>query len=165
MCNLLNKIVQFLFGALSFLSRIDFAPSYNDNWNYAYSPDSALSEREKTNRKIGPSLFTYRIYLSKNLASLKGAWIPSQAQELPWGKSGSWSHSNILKLRICKKCNSVWASLVAQTINNLPSMEDTLVWSLGWEDPLGKEMATHSSSLAWKIPRTEEPGGPQSWGC
>lgn len=68
MCDLLNKIVQ-----LSFLSRIDFAPSYNDNRNYAYSPDSAFSEREKTNRKTGPSLFTYRIYLSKNLASLKGA--------------------------------------------------------------------------------------------
>ena len=105
MCDLLNKIVQFLFGALSFLSRIDFAPSCNDNRNYAYSPDSAFSEREKTNRKTGPSLFTYRIYLSKNLASLKGAWIPSEAQELPWGKSGSWSHKNILKLRICKKCN------------------------------------------------------------
>ena len=46
MCHLLNKIVQFLFDALSFLSRIDFAPSYNDNCNYAYSPDSAFSERE-----------------------------------------------------------------------------------------------------------------------
>ena len=41
---------------------------------------------------------------------------------------------------------------------------ETWVWSLGWEDPLGEEMATHSSILAWKIPWTEEPGGPQSVG-
>ena len=54
------------------------------------------------------------------------------------------------------------ASLVAQTIKNLPAMWKTRVWSLGWEEPLKKEMATHSSILAWKIPWAEEPGGPQS---
>ena len=43
-------------------------------------------------------------------------------------------------------------------------MQETWVWSLGWEDPLKKGMATHSSSLAWRIPRTEEPGGLQSMG-
>ena len=43
-------------------------------------------------------------------------------------------------------------------------MQETWVWSLGWEDPLEKEMATHSSTLAWKIPWTEEPGGLQSMG-
>ena len=41
-------------------------------------------------------------------------------------------------------------------------MQDIWVWSLGWEDPLEKDMATHSSILAWKIPWTENPGGPQS---
>ena len=56
------------------------------------------------------------------------------------------------------------ASLVAQTINNLPANQMTLVWSLGWEDPLEKEMATHSSILAWKIPWAEEPCGLQSMG-
>ena len=49
-------------------------------------------------------------------------------------------------------------SLVAQTVKGLPTMWEPLVRSLGWEDPLGKEMATHSSILAWKIPWTEEPG-------
>ena len=48
---------------------------------------------------------------------------------------------------------------VAQTVKNLPVMQETWVWSLGWEDPLEKIMATHSSILAWTIPWTEEPGG------
>ena len=55
-------------------------------------------------------------------------------------------------------------SLVAQTVKCLPSMQETGVQSLGWEDPLEKEMATHSSSLAWKIPWMEEPGRLQSMG-
>ena len=45
-----------------------------------------------------------------------------------------------------------WASLVAQTVKRLPVMRETRVRSLGWEDPLKKEMATHSGILAWKIP-------------
>jgi len=55
-------------------------------------------------------------------------------------------------------------SLVAQTVKHLPAVWETQVPSLGWEDPLEKEMATHSSTLAWKIPWTEEPGGLQSMG-
>ena len=57
-----------------------------------------------------------------------------------------------------------WASLVAQMVNRLPAMWETWVQSLGWEDPLEKEMATHSSTLAWKIPWTEERGRLQSMG-
>ena len=53
---------------------------------------------------------------------------------------------------------------VAQTVKNLPAMQETRVQSLGWEDPLEKGMAIHSSILAWRIPWTEEPGGPQSVG-
>ena len=56
------------------------------------------------------------------------------------------------------------ASLVAQRLKCLPAMRETQVQSLGWEDPLEKEMATHSSILAWRIPRREEPGGLQSTG-
>ena len=56
------------------------------------------------------------------------------------------------------------ASLVAQSIKNLPAVQKTRVWSLSWEDPLEKEMATHSSIFAWKISWTEEPGGLQSMG-
>ena len=55
-------------------------------------------------------------------------------------------------------------SLVAQTVKLLPAMWETQVQSLGWEDPLEKEMASHSSTLAWKIPRTNEPGRLQSVG-
>ena len=56
------------------------------------------------------------------------------------------------------------ASLVAQIVKCLPAMWETRVRSLGWEDPLEKEMATHSSTLAWNIPWTEEPGRLQSMG-
>ena len=53
---------------------------------------------------------------------------------------------------------------MAQTVKRLPTMQETQVQSLGQEDPLEKEMATHSSILAWKIPWMEEPGGLQSVG-
>ena len=55
-----------------------------------------------------------------------------------------------------------WASLVAQLVKNLPAMQNTWVQSLGNEDALEKEMATHSSILVWKTPWTEEPGRLQS---
>ena len=57
-----------------------------------------------------------------------------------------------------------WASLVAQTVKNLPKMRETQVRSLGQEDPLEKEIAAHSSILAWKIPGMEKPGRLQSMG-
>ena len=55
--------------------------------------------------------------------------------------------------------SSLEASLVVQMVKNLPAMQETWVQSLGLEDPLEKEMATHPSILAWRIPWTEEPGG------
>ena len=73
----------------------------------------------------------------------------------------------------CKVCLSslfdkefklIRASLVAQSVKNLPVVQETRVQSLGWEDPLEKEMETHSSIVAWKISWTEEPGGLQSMG-
>ena len=77
---------------------------------------------------------------------------------------------NIPKLdRKCKKNGILFfsfdlkevirASLIAQLVKNLPAMQETQVRFLGQEDPLEKEMATHSSILAWRIPWTEEPGG------
>ena len=56
------------------------------------------------------------------------------------------------------------ASLVVQSVDNLPAIQKTWIQSLGQEDPLEEEMATHSSILAWRIPWTEEPGGLQSMG-
>ena len=64
-------------------------------------------------------------------------------------------------------CLSVWlhcAPLVAQMVKRLSAMQETRVWSLGWEDPLEKEMAAYSSILAWKIPWTVEPGRLPSMG-
>ena len=56
------------------------------------------------------------------------------------------------------------ASLIAQSVKNLPAMQETQVQFLGWEDPLEKEMATHSSILVWRIPCTEKPDRLQSMG-
>ena len=59
---------------------------------------------------------------------------------------------------------SDWISLLAQMVKRLPTMRETWVQSLVREDPLEKEMAAHSSTLAWRIPWMEEPGGLQSMG-
>ena len=73
---------------------------------------------------------------------------------------------NTILLKINQNVNFLgdlsMASLVAQMVKHLPAMRDTRVQSLGWEDPLEKEIGTHSSILAWKIPWKEEPGGLQS---
>ena len=64
----------------------------------------------------------------------------------------------------CSRLILILASLLAQSVKNLPAIQETQVRFLGREDPLEKEMATHSSILAWRIPWTEEPGGLQSVG-
>ena len=89
----------------------------------------------------------------------RGAW---QATVHGVVKSRIWL-SNLTELTNCYVC-LIWigASLIPQTIKNTPVMQETWVWSLGWEDPLEKGMAAHSSILAWRIPWTEEPGGLQS---
>ena len=61
-------------------------------------------------------------------------------------------------------CPSHRASLVAQSVMNLPAVQETRVRSLGWQDPLEKGIETHSSILAWKMPWTQELGGLQSTG-
>ena len=72
-----------------------------------------------------------------------------------------WYRGNILQHN---KGHICWASLVAQMVNHLPVMRETRVWFLGREDPLEKEMAIHSSTLAWKMPWTEVPDRLQSMG-
>ena len=71
-----------------------------------------------------------------------------------------------MRLRVHVHSNHVGilASLAAQSVKNPPAMQETRVQSLGWEDPPEKEMATHSSILAWRIPWTKEPRGLQSMG-
>ena len=77
-----------------------------------------------------------------------------------------WNECNIMVVWtiFCIALIWDWTSLVAQMVKHLPAVQETRVWSLGWEDPLEKEMATHASTLAWKIPWTEEPGGLQVHG-
>ena len=80
------------------------------------------------------------------------------------GRSRKTPDSGILPLRDDLLLPGVPASLVAQSIKNLPAIQETWVRSAPPEDHLQKEMATYSSVLAWEIPQTEEPGGLQSWG-
>ena len=68
-----------------------------------------------------------------------------------------------LEIKILQYCTPS-ASLVAQSVKNLPAVQESCVRSLGWEDPLEKEMATHSSILTWRIPWTEKPGRIKSMG-
>ena len=80
-----------------------------------------------------------------------------------------WKHQKIYREAKVKRIQHhqntfTWASLVAQRLKRLPPMRETWVRSLGREVPLEKEMATHSSILAWRIPRMEEPGKPQFTG-
>ena len=74
---------------------------------------------------------------------------------LPFPPKGHNFNSSFLQLQ---------ASLVAQTVKHLPAVQETRVRSLGWENPLEKEMATHSRTLVWKITWAEEPGRLQSMG-
>ena len=117
---------------------------------------------------------------------MQETWVRSLGWEDPTEK-GKATHSSILAWRSpwtvysplgCKELDMteqislVWiykyshfgASLVAQKVKNLPATWETQVRFLGLEDPLEKEMATHSTTLAWKIPWTEEPGRLQSMG-
>ena len=66
-------------------------------------------------------------------------------------------------LLLCLQSFPVWGSYPMNWIS-IGAMQETRIWSLGWEDPLKKEMATHFSILVWRIPGTEEPGGLQSIG-
>ena len=111
-------------------------------------------------------------------------WVRSLGREDPLEKEMA-NHSSILAWRIpwteelgglqstgCKESDKTerlhfhfGASLVVQRLKCLPTMWETWVQSLGQEDPLEKEMATHSSILAWRIPWMEELGGLQSTGC
>ena len=74
------------------------------------------------------------------------------------------SYNDISHIGLGVHPTTVWASLVAQIVKNLPAMQETQVWSLSWEDLLEKEMATHYSIVAWRITWTEKPGNVQSIG-
>ena len=84
---------------------------------------------------------------------------PYQATNSVFHRTGTNNFTICMEMQKKKKKTS---SLMAHTVKRLLTMPYTQVQSLGWEEPLEKEMATHSSTLAWKIPWTEEPGRIQS---
>ena len=89
-------------------------------------------------------------------------WIPQLLSGIP---QLTGSQSVVLRsAATAPPGDLIWASLVAQMVEKPPAMQETWVWSLGQDDPLEKEMATHSSILAWRIPQTEETGGLWSTG-
>ena len=117
--------------------------------------------------------------LEKNLPSLQETWVrslgwedPLEKGEAPHSSIQAWRAPGLYSTRGHKESNmteklisfNLWACLVAQTVKRLPAMRETRIPSLGQEDTLEKEMAIHSSTLAWKIPRMEEPAGLQSTG-
>ena len=82
----------------------------------------------------------------------------------PWGHK-ELDTAELLNRKIyISECVCVCVCVLAQTVKRLSAMQETRVQSLGWEDPLEKEMAAHSSILAWKIPWTVEPGRLPSMG-
>ena len=113
----------------------------------------------------GPLLgsHSYQCPLNSEADSAKHQYSTASISWVPLGKT---------RCPRCSESDTIWtrrewverASLVAQSVRNLPAMQETQVRFLGQEDPLEKEMATHSSILAWRIPWTEEPGGLQSMG-
>ena len=116
------------------------------------------------------------VQMVKNLPAMR----ETQVLPLVWEdtlEKGMATHSNILAWRTLQteepggirsmglqRGGYGWTSLVAQTIKHMSTMWETWVRSLGREDPLEKEMAIHSRTIAWKIPWTEEPGRLQSMG-
>ena len=87
-------------------------------------------------------------------------WSPSTLEPAPSSTGLQWLSTSPVSLSLAR----YRASLVAQMVKHLPTLHETWVQSLGGEDPLEKEMAIHSSALAWKSPWTEEPGRLQPMG-
>ena len=87
----------------------------------------------------------------------------NQAGTVPGDLGWGWFEVSLLCVCACV-CVHAPTSLVAQMVKNLPAMQETQFQSLGWEDPLEKEMAIHSCLLTWKIPWTEGPGRQQFMG-
>ena len=121
-----------------------------------------------------PSPWTLSLLLVTNL-NFQWPWVSSTqfskscpqffSEDNLWHNAQNWRNRvwrSLTNKVIGSRYSSMRASLMAQKVKNLPAMWETWVWSLGWEDPLAKGMATHCSILGWRIPCAEEPGGLQS---
>ena len=108
-----------------------------------------------------PRVYKIKNIFIKTLTFLIALVCCSQCWCLIWIKAVA---PNTLVFTSCVHDGITWTSLVAQTVKNLPAMQQTQVWSLGMEEPLQKGMATHSNILAWRFSRTEVPNWLQSMG-
>ena len=148
-----QALLSMEFSRLKYWSGKPF-PSPGDLPNPGIEPRSpALQADSLLSKPPGKSKYT-------GVGSLSLLQPILQTQESNWGLlHGRWS------LYYYLSNNKIYIScLLAQTVKNLLAMKETPVQSPGWEDPLEKEMVTHSSILAWRIPWTEEPGGLKSMG-
>ena len=113
--------------------------------------------------------------LQNNLYCRNSSICQIWAHHFGWRKEAVWVQflvrEDLLSSSVCTHRspplpahNFFFDPLVAQTVKSLPAMQQTQVQSLSWEDPMEREMAAHSSILAWKIPQMEEPGRLQSTG-
>ena len=117
-------------------------------------------KRREVKGKGGKERYTHLNAEFQRLARRdKKAFLSNQCQEIEENKIMGKSRDIFKKIRDTK---GTFTSLVAQMVKHLSTMRETQVQSLVWENPLEKEMATHSSILAWKIPWMEEPGRLQS---
>ena len=134
------------------------------------SPNSGLPQLTATRVLIAASFLHVYLILPRSHIEIQDSDLEVNA----YMKHGNFPHSSVDKDSICNAGDSTsipgwgrspgegtgyplqysWASLVAQLVKNPPAMWETWVWSLGWEDPLEKGKATHSSILAWRIPWT-----------
>ena len=107
------------------------------------------------------------VCLSNTLREREGERGKEKEREKEWLIKQMWDIKAIQTLSIFWDL-SIWTMMstspVAQMVKNIPAMQKIQVWFLGWEDPMEKGMATHSSILAWRIPWAEEPGKLQSMG-
>ena len=111
---------------------------------------------------IKTHLWTLKVQGEREKKKSKGTI--RKEKQLSHGLTVSFLFKLGANLGVFKTFFSGRTSLVTQTVKRLPTMRETQVWYLSWEDPLEKEMATHSSTFAWKIPWMEEPDRLQSMG-
>ena len=114
-------------------------------------------------------MYNFSCVLCLSLKAQGGMRLLSWCGQRPlmsWSRPQRWGPGSVGISQICLSLATVSqrSSLVAQTVKSLLAVQETRVRSLGWEDPMEKEMATHSSILAWKIPWMEEFGRLQSMG-
>ena len=126
-------------------------------FSMVYGRNLVLSLKQTIYRGHSTSRYSASIWSSPIKQNDDHIWNPGSFQSLGQSRSSRQK----IKVSVIPVCR---ASMVAQMAKNLPANAGDPGSILGWEDPLEKEMATHSSILAWRIPRTEELGGLQSMG-